>query len=194
MADPELETRAWQIVAGMTLNPNFPQPTPTTEEGQNAAAAFSDALKACSESDRLKIAIKNQKRLALINVLLQWRWYVLLKANGNEAIAISSGFRISQPPSPAPPLPKPEAPVLTGGINTGEIVSTGKRVPGALSYLHQYATQAMMNQNDWQPVPSSKVRCVLTNLVPGELYYCRIAAVGCKQQLVYSDIVSRIAA
>lgn len=194
MADPELETRTSQILFGMTKNSNFAKPIPTVEVAQEAADAFSAALGMCSEGDRLKIAIKNQKRKALLDVLHQWAFYVLLTANGNEAIAISSGFKIGKAPAPAPPLAKPEAPSLSSGIDPGEIVCAGKRLAGAISYLHQYATEAMLIENNWQAIPSSKCTCLITNLNSGEKYYFRIAALGSKEQLVYSDVVNRVAA
>jgi hypothetical protein len=119
---------------------------------------------------------------------------VLLTANGNEAVALSSGFQVVKKPTPTPPLAKPEAPVLQNGINPGELKFIGKPLPGAVSYLHQYATEAQMEQNNWQGVPCSKSSSILANLVPGTKYFCRIVAVGRKDQLAYSDIVSRIAA
>ena len=87
-----------------------------------------------------------------------------------------------------------ETPALTRGINPGEIICVGKRLRGAISYLHQYATEDMLTQNNWQSIPSSKSTYVFTDLTVGNKYYCRIAAVGSKQQLVYSDVVNRVVA
>ena len=115
-------------------------------------------------------------------------------ANGDIAVALSSGYSIGKTPSPAPPLVKPEAPVLESGLNPGELISKGKPVAEAITYLHQYGTEAMVANNNWQSMPCSRSTCVLTNLTSGTKYFCRIAVVGRKEQLVYSDIVYRIAA
>ena len=124
----------------------------------------------------------------------QWAYYVLLTADNDTVIAISSGYEISKNPEPTPPIEKPDAPKLESGLNPGELVSKGKPVTGAVSYLHQYATEVLMAADNWQSVACSKSTCLLTNLLPGIKYYCRIVVVGRKEQLVYSDIVTRIAA
>ncbi len=107
---------------------------------------------------------------------------------------MTSGFQVAKVPSPAPPLVKPAAPVLESGINAGELLSKNKAIAGAVSYMHQYATEAEMNQENWKSVPTSKSSCVITGLVPGTKYYCRLVVVGRKGQIVYSDVVSRVAA
>lgn len=107
---------------------------------------------------------------------------------------MTSGFQVAKTPSPAPPIPKPLAPVLEAGINPGDMIRKGKREAQALIYLHQYATEAELAQNHWQSQPCSKSTCVITNLVPGIRYFCRIVIVGRKEQIVYSDVVSRVAA
>jgi hypothetical protein len=100
---------------------------------EQIVTAFFTALSNCSEADRLKIAIKNQKRDALIEALHQWAFYVLLMAKGDVAIALSSGYNIGKAPSPSPPLVKPEAPVIESGINPGELISKGKPVAGGIT-------------------------------------------------------------
>lgn len=193
MADDVLQTRAYQIVTAMTGNVNFPAPAPSVDDMNGIVAAFFEALSNCTEADRVKIAIKNQKRKAVIAALHTWSLYVLLVSGDDATIAMTSGFQVAKIPSPAPPLLKPAAPVLESGINTGELLSKNKAVAGAVSYLHQYGIESEMTQQLWKSVPSSKSNCLITDLVPGTKYYCRLAVVGRKDQLVYSDIVSRIA-
>ena len=55
---------------------------------------------------------------------------------------MTSGF-LAEPLPPAPPLVKPAAPVLESGINAGELCEQKQGcAPGAVHYLHQYATEA----------------------------------------------------
>ena len=194
MRDSVLSTRASQILAGMDGNPNFPNPTPTYADMYELAASFNAALRNCGEGDKVKIAIKNQWRVRLISALHTWSFSVLLASNNNEAIALSSGFEIAKVPSPAPPLEKPMPPELRSGINSGELICKGKRVNGAVSYLHQYTTEAGLQNDEWKTLPCSRATTVLQNLTPGVRYYCRLAVVGRREQLVYSDVVSRFAA
>ncbi len=194
LADANLGARGGQIAIAMTDNPNFADPTPSVADFANILAAYGSALGLCTDGDRQKIALKNQKRQALIEALHTWGLFVLLNCKNDAAIAMTSGFQIAKIPSPAPLIPKPLAPVLEAGINTGTMLSKGKRDAQALTYLHQYATQAEMSLFHWQSQPCSKSTCLLENLIPGTLYYFRMVIIGRKDQIVYSDIVSRVAA
>lgn len=194
MSDPLLETRSNQIVSSMKDNTNFSAPVPTVAQVEQMTSEFFDALSLCADGSRLNIAIKNQKREVLINALHQWSRYVLFTSNDDVSVALTSGFQIAKAPGPTPPLTKPATPSLQNGLNPGELISSVKAVAGAVSYLHQYATEAEMAQGKWNSVASSKSSCLLTALTSGTRYYCRIAAIGSKDQIVYSAIVDRIAA
>ncbi len=194
LSDPALGTRGSQIVTAMTDNPNFATPTPSVVDATAILAAYFSALDDCTDGDRQKVAVKNQAREVLIDTLHTWALFVLLNCKNDAAIAMTSGFKVAKVPSPAPPILKPLAPVLEPGINTGSIISKGKRDALALIYLHQYATEAEVTLGHWQSQPCSKSTCVLENLTPGVRYYCRLVIVGRKEQIVYSDIVIRVAA
>lgn len=194
MGDANLELRANQIYASMNANPNFPTPVPALTVLADAIAVFATALNDAKDGDRLKVAIKNQKREELIGVLHQLAAFVLFKSGGDNVIAISSGFTIGKQPAPAPPITNPTNFSVVQGKNPGELLQRIKSVKGAVSYLYQYATDAMMAQDNWQSVPSSRTSCVIENLQAGTKYNCRVAALGPREQMVYSNIVSRIVA
>ncbi|MDP4282955.1 MAG: hypothetical protein Q8891_00910 [Bacteroidota bacterium] len=63
-----------------------------------------------------------------------------------------------------------------------------------VTYVFKYATDEEMALGNWKSVMSSKSSCVINNLAPGTKYNCLVVAVGCKDQLMYSDVISRIAA
>lgn len=188
LSDALLYTRGSQIQEGMTDNVNFVKPKPTLAELQGALAAFNDALMKCKSGDRLEIAIKNQKRQQLIDLLHLLGDYVLFQSNGDAVIAVSSGFRIAKSPAPRPPLQKPAFYTVENGINPNELISKGPRVPNSVSYNHQYADDEQMAASLWQSVPNSKSTCVLTNMSSGVFYNCRLEVLGVKGQVVYSDI------
>jgi hypothetical protein len=194
MGDANLELRASQIYAAMNENPNFTDPVPTMGSFNDAIEDFAAALDESRDGGSLKVAIKNQKREELIELLHQLADYVLFKSAGDSVIAMSSGFSIGKQPSPAPPITKPENLRVLPGENPGELLNKVARVKGAVAYMYQYATDAMMAQNDWRWITSSRTSCLVANLQPGTKYNFRVAAVGRKDQLVYSDVVSRIVA
>ena len=194
LSDAELFTRASQIQAAMTGNVNFPKPDPTVAVMATIVKDFSDALKACRDRDRVKIAVKNQKREALINALHKWSAYVTFESKGNIAIALTSGFSVRKSPVPSPPLEKPTHYRVENGKNPGELISFVSRVAFAVSYLHQYADDEMLEADNWQSVPSSRITCVISNLKAGTRYHCRVAVLGTRGQVMYSDIAMRIVA
>ena len=83
---------------------------------------------------------------------------------------------------------------IDNGSNPGELVGKVKREKGVITYLYQYATDAMLAQDNWQSVPCSKSSCIITDLQPGTKYNCRVAAIGPREQIMYSDTVARIVA
>lgn len=194
MSDSKLLTRSYQIIDAMTDNANFPAPVPSLEVVSHTIDEFFKAVNLSKDGDRLQIALKNQKREAVIFSLHQWSDYVLFTSNGDNAIAMSSGFSIGKSPSPAPPITRPENLRIVSGDNSGELFSKVNRVINGLIYLHQYATDEMVQQQNWQSVPSSKTSCIIANLQPGTKYNCRVAVLGAKGQMLYSDEISRIVA
>jgi hypothetical protein len=193
MSDDNLSVKASQINAAMTGNPSFVDPVPSLADLSDAIEAFNTALNNSRDGDRLKAAIKNQKREELIELLHLLADYVLFKSEGDTVTAMSSGFTIGKSPEPRE-ITKPQNPRLLQGENSGELIPKVDRVPGAIGYLHQYATEAEMAQAKWTTIPSSRSKCRIANLTPGTRYFYRVAALGTKDQLIYSDVVNRIAA
>ncbi len=194
LTDADLGVRATQIVTGMTGNPNFTAPSPSTGDVNSTVVSYFNALNACTDGDRQKIAVKQQVRDLLVDALHKWGLYVIMESGDDVAMALTSGFQIAKTPSASLPLVKPLAPILESGINVGELLSKAKPEAAAVAYLHQYATEAEMQAGQWQNRPCSKATCVISGLTPGIRYFCRIGVIGRKDQLVFSDVVSRVAA
>jgi hypothetical protein len=69
---------------------------------------------------------------------------------------------------PTAPLIKPANLSIENGINPGELVSNVNC--DAVSYLHQFATDALLARQNWQSVPSSKTSCIIADLQPDTKY------------------------
>jgi hypothetical protein len=194
IGDSRLAKKAQQVYEAMNGNPHFPDPVPSMPALAQAISVFTDSLEACRFGDRLKAAAKNQKRQLLTDAMHQLADYVLFKSAGDIAIAVSSGFSVNRQRAPAPPIARPENLRVEPGLNSGELVNKINRVKGALAYLYQYATDAMMEQGHWASIPCSRTVCTLTNLQPGIKYNCRVSVIGPKDQFVHGDVISRIVA
>lgn len=190
-ADGMLESKTHSIISSMTGNANFPTPVPSMAEVEAAADNFSSALVKAQTGNRVDVADKNAKRETLIDVLRRLGTYVNLIANGDRTVLLSSGFDISKEPQPVV-ISKPENLKVENGISSGELLVTVKAVKGAYAYLHEYTTDATMAPNSWVTTNSTTSKLLLNNLQAGTVYYCRVGAVGSNNQLLYSDVVSRM--
>ena len=89
---------------------------------------------------------------------------------------------------------KPEIILLEDGLNAGELQVTIKKVLGARSYIFQYTTtDPTLETTTWTSEMSVVIKYVFKNLQSGQRYWCRVAAVGSKDKVVYGDPVFRIA-
>ena len=89
-------------------------------------------------------------------------------------------------------IAKPENLQVINGMNSGDLQVSVKRVKGATSYVHEHATAEAMAVNNWQAVTITQSKITYSNLEAGKTYYCRVAAVGSKGQIVYSDPIARM--
>lgn len=189
-SDAELETRAYQIHTGVSENPDyFPTPKPSVADMGDIISDFWQALNACKDGDRFKIAVKNQKRQALVDALHLWAAYVLSQAAGDPVVALASNFTLRKVPSPRPPITKPENFSIVAGANPLELDGSVKRQAGVISHIFQYAKDEMMALNTWQGVPSTSTKCTISGLESGVIYNCRVLAIGARNQVMYSDVI-----
>ena len=193
LTDAYLLVRANFIATSMTGNASFPQPVPTLAELGDGITAFSAAVQAAEGGSRQDIAVKNDLRDSLINQLHLLGNYVLFTAAGDEVVATSSGFNVSRQPAPAPPITNPDGVALANGLNRGELLLSCKRMSGAKSYVHELTTWPVSAGSQWQSIVSTSSKNLFSGLESGKEYAGRVAAVGVKQQVVYSDVVARIA-
>ncbi|KAA9038539.1 hypothetical protein FW778_13345 [Ginsengibacter hankyongi] len=188
-SDVMLQKKSSDILAGVTNNSYFPAPNPPVVDMGTLIADFRTAITDCKDGDRLKIAIKKQKREAVITALQLWAPYVMAQAAGDEVIAKSSNFDIRKTASPKPPIENPENFSVVAGANPLELFARTNRVLGAIGYNFQYATDEMMALDNWQVITTTTTKCTIPNLVSGTVYNCRVAAIGPRNQIMYSVII-----
>lgn len=190
LSDPNLETKAEQVLQGVSDNAAyFPKPKPAVAEMKVLIAKFHTALVDSKDGDRQKIAVKNQKRQELIDGLHLWGAYVLSQANGDPVVAMSSNFKLRKSPSPKPPIGKPENFRVAAGPNPLQIAGRVNTVPGAKSFILQYATDEMMATDSWKGEATTTTKCTLNGLTSGTVYNCRMVAIGPRNQIKYSDVL-----
>jgi hypothetical protein len=191
--DAALLVEAQAILAALTGNAFFPTPTPTLPALESAIEAYMTALSAAQEGGKTDVATKNARKLELVDLLIQLGNYVMLTANGDEVMLVSSGIPVTKDRQPLPPLGTPEILKIENGINSGELLMTIAALPGARTYVYQYALDPLTDESSWVSNNSTLVKFSFSNLEAGKKYWFRVVAYGRNEQVVYSNpLLSKI--
>lgn len=190
-SDGDFESKARTIITNMTGNTNFPDPSPAIPDVTLATNIYSEALAAASTGNRSDVADKNEKRQLVTLMLRSLASYVNFTAEGDRAMLLTTGFNVNKEREPVI-ITKPENIQVTNGMNAGELRVSVKAVKGAKSYVHEYTNDTGLAADHWQSTTTSQSKITFSELEAGKTYYCRVAAVGPKGQIVYSDQIARI--
>lgn len=194
LTDSALLEEASYIASCVKDNPNFPTPSPTPAKLLEMVNQVQAAVDKARTGNRLDILLKNDLRETLIETLYLLGYYVLFTAQGERAIAASSGMKLAKEVAPAPPITKPQNLTVVNTDQTGVMEGSVDAVKGARAYVHQYTTDASLKDDSWVGMNCTSRKCRFEGLKPGTTYYFRVIAVGTKEQVMYSDVASRMAA
>lgn len=192
LSETKLDVRSEEIIVNLTGNPNFPTTVPALEDFTALQAAYSTNLVAAGMGDKAAIALKNQSKQELLEAMRLLAINIESQSMGNRVKMVSSGFDLASAGDNVPALGKPKNFTLTDGINSGELRSVVKGVPQAIMYSHEYTLTPPDENTIWIPAMTSSVEFVFTGLPSGTRVYVRVAAVGRKNQVAYSSVLSRL--
>ena len=178
-SDAELEARSLGIMAAMTGNTYFPEPSPTLADLNNSLKLFSDALALSKTGDRVKAVYKNQLRDNLDGLLTRLANYCSFIAQGDRFILASSGFALNAETRASKILGAPENFSVEIGRQTGDALAFIKTVANAKSYLFRWGVAPIVNEA-WFHTIHSQPYFTITGLVPGTIYSFQIGAAGSK--------------
>lgn len=194
MSDAKLSQKTSFVITQMSGRPEFATPKPTLAELTTALNDFNDAVNAALTRDTNKVNEKNAKKAVLVDLMHLEIYYVLFAAQGDIDVAKLSGFLFGKlSPSPAPPLVPPTDLKVENGNQQGTMKSSVKKVKGAAAYLHQYTTDPTLKEGSWVSEYCTKSKCTITGLTPGVTYYWRVGVIGPNDQILFSDVMSRMA-
>jgi hypothetical protein len=192
LSDAGLETKSQLIIFSMTGNASFPSPLPKISDIQAASDNYSTALVAAAGLGTNNVAQKNAARSTLEGGLVQLGMYVMLTANGNEAMLVSSGFTLAKTPQGSY-ITNPGNVTLLNGNTSGEMLGFVKRMKAARTYLFQICNAEPTDATVWTSYSSTKSQFTFKNLEAGKKYWVRVAATGTSEQIAYSPIASMFA-
>ncbi|WP_133054753.1 hypothetical protein [Niastella populi] len=188
--DTDIRMLASSVCQGMDGNEKFPDPGMLIIELKEISRQFEQAMSDASLGDRLKIAIKNNVRILLVKKLKQVGEFVNTHSNEQEYLLWSSGFDLIKPVDEIK-LKHPNDFKILPGPKPGEITMKVRGIKGARSYLYQWTPAPVTPESVWQSIADTRCKKVISGLPLGINYCFRMAAVGARNQLVYTQVLSR---
>jgi hypothetical protein len=188
--DPDLNMLAFRVAERMTNNEYFPDPGFLVIELNELCPQFNKAVAHVGSRDMEKIAHKNNLRTLLIKKLKEVGDFVIKEAKGAELPLISSGFPLIKPVDEII-LGSPEDFKIMPGPKPGEIIMKVGRVKGARSYLYQWTPAPLTNESVWESIADTRCKKVISKLPLGVNYFFRMAAIGSRNQIIYTKPLSR---
>ena len=189
-SDPDLLTSSQNIFVKMTDNPYYPKPQPALVVIGGNIEDFRVLLPAAASGDRTQSKLKNQARALLLTHLKQLNEFVTFTAKGDAAKLVSSGFPMRKTPQPVI-VYKPGLKV-TNGPNSGELVNEATNVRKNRGFLHQITADPVTDKSVWDSYSTTARKFTFSGLQRAKIYWCRVAVVGPKKQLIFSDPVSMV--
>src|SRR5438132_1285301 len=120
--DPQLVTTGGGVVKEMKDNPNFPNPPEELKTLESAVEELSAALAAQVQGGTAATAHKNNKRDAVIELLVKLAHYVQDNCGQNPATLLSSGFQLATNNRAKSPVEKAAILSDSGGQKLGHFV------------------------------------------------------------------------
>ena len=173
---------ARNIFQMLTGNVYFPSVAVLLPGLSAANAAYSEAIDAALNRDRLKVADRNSKRL-IVEAILREIAGVLMSLSSEREILMTSGFEITDGRGPVSPVGQVEGLKFsfTPGVS-GKVTLRWKRSSAreAASFVIEQTTgDPTSPETQWEVADySKKCTCDITDLIPGESYSWRVYGLG----------------
>jgi hypothetical protein len=190
--DSGIAEKAQHIVNSLTGNVAYPAPVPALTDVQTAITSFTESLANLGTNGKQGTLLKNQLRDTLQQLLNSLALYVQATGGSDIVVLQGSGYDLQKGKgSPIGILPKPSNFKVVPGPVAGSVKVSFDAIPGANTYLFQYA-EVVANGDSyaWKNVYSGKSSSLIEGLTSGTQYAFRVCAIGTDPTLVYSDVIS----
>lgn len=186
----ELLTTAQAIGSKLAVNATlFPSLSPKPADGLLIIDAFETALQQADRAGVAKTAVKDQKKIALQDLMRKWAAQVSIDSNGNMETFLLSGF-IPRVANNRPVMVfTPNSPTVKTGISDGSVVLRVEKMRGAHSYTYRYTDKnpATATDADWTVLPSTPTRCTATGLSLYTTYHFQVRVNGAVNSSDWSE-------
>jgi len=171
----------------------FVTPQPTMVDFKDSIDELQAAINNAGDGGKVMKEALTVAKAAMVTKMDGLNNYVTFTANGNREVAVQSGFPLNKTREQRS-LGDPGTPVVKLTSQPGEVQIGVKKVTAAVAYMHQFTTDPLLKEEILMGMNCSSAKCKISGLAPGTVYYFRIGAIGNREQLLYSPVVSRMVA
>lgn len=188
--DSELAKTANRVLGSSKDNAFFPDTT-LVQELEKRTIAFQVAMNDAADGGKTLIAIRKDCRRSLIEIMVQYAFYVSQICKGDRAMLLSSGFDLAKERGESRLMADIESMDVIN-LNPGEAKVVVKPVKGARAFIHQYTTEAPTEATVWVSETTAHRKHTFTGLKPLVTHWFRVIAIGLNGQRIISDAISRV--
>ncbi|HCN82976.1 MAG TPA: hypothetical protein DIT07_05050 [Sphingobacteriaceae bacterium] len=192
VSDADLEVKSSHIETRLTDNPDFPDIAPALAVFTGFQNTFSLALGKAVSGDKVAIALKNQAKESLVENMRSLALQIESRSNGDKAKLLSSGFDLASDGESTPALEAPANFKVSEGPNSGQVISVVKGGWKNVAYSHEYTLSPPDVNTIWLAKTSTTAEYTFSGLPSGIKAYFRVAVIGSKDQVHYTEVHSRM--
>ncbi len=180
--DLEVVGQTNEVTTGLTGNPDYLTPSPSIVALTTAKTEFESAITAAANGDVHLIAVKNEKRAILIDLLQKEAIYVELNGQNVKSVMLSSGFKVySTVRGVTPVSDKPLITKVKDGAISGEVILKSNKVKYAVVYEIRYTEDAYGPDARWtRPTVQTSKTFFLSGLNPSKTYWFQMRTISTK--------------
>jgi hypothetical protein len=138
--------------------------------------------------DKEMIAIKNNKKAIVQELLQELADYVTATCKGNISLMLSSGFDVVSEGRSNLKVAVEKLEVKLG--LPGEATTKVRHVTGARAFIHQYTTELPGLHSNWVSEGCGLRYYTFRGLISDKRYWFRVVAIGSGMQRAFSPVVS----
>lgn len=190
-SDKELSLKSKTIGDNLTDIPVFVSLAETAAAIKAKKIGFDDFLSKMQDGNKQITVLKNNARFDLESILKTGALKVQDISGGDEAIILSSGYDIARKGTPVGMLDQVVNLQIKLGKLSGSLEISWDVVDHAYSYEIQYTKNPKTDESVYTSITSTKRKILLENLIPGQTYSIKVAAVGSDPKRVWSvEVIS----
>jgi hypothetical protein len=181
------------VLVALTGNVFFPTISPGLATLSTAINAYDAALSLAKEGGKANIGAKNARKQELIQILMDIALDLMKTAAGSEEMLLTTGYPLTKTPAPVPPIGIPVIAKIENGESVGSLVITVKRQAGVRTYMYEWTPEPLTADSQWTGHNTTSIKGLISGLISGKKYWCRVVAFGSGDQVMVSDpALSRI--